>query len=145
MKIFKEFKEFISRGNVLDLAVGVIIGGAFTSIVNSLVKDLFMPVLGLLTGGMDFSSLNIQLGTGENAATLNYGAFIAAIINFLLISIVIFLFIRVVNRLKRKKKEEDALPASPDVKECPFCKSEIASAAVRCPHCTSLLDEAQAG
>ena len=99
MKAFiKEFKEFISRGNVMDMAVGVIIGGAFTAIVTSLVNDVMMPVLSLLTGGFDFTALCIVLGEGEGAATLNYGAFIAAVINFLLIAIVIFLLVKVLNK-----------------------------------------------
>ncbi|MBQ8592063.1 MAG: large-conductance mechanosensitive channel protein MscL [Lachnospiraceae bacterium] len=135
MKTFmKEFKEFISRGNVMDMAVGVIIGGAFTAIVNSLVNDIFMPVLSLITGGIDFSSLAIVLGNGENAATLNYGAFIAAVINFLLIALVIFVLIKVLNKLSRKKPEA---PAAPTTKTCPFCKETISIEATKCPHCTS--------
>ncbi len=138
MKTFvKEFKEFISRGNVLDMAVGVIIGGAFTSIVNSLVGDVMMPLLSLLTGGFDFTRLALVLGEGEGAATLNYGAFIAAVINFLLIALVIFLFIKFINRIKPKKKAE---PKAVTTKECPFCREKIALGASRCPHCTSQLD-----
>lgn len=136
MKTFMaEFKKFVARGNVMDMAVGIIIGGAFTAIVTSLVNDILMPVLSLLTGGFDFSALCIVLGEGENAATLNYGSFIAAIINFLLISLVIFMLIRTINKLSAKK--EEAAPAA--TKECPFCKEQIAVAAVRCPHCTSEL------
>ena len=120
----------------MDMAVGIIIGGAFTAIVTSLVNDILMPVLSLLTGGFDFSSLCIVLGKGENAATLNYGSFIAAIINFLLISLVIFMLIKSINNLSAKKDEEEA-PAT--TKECPFCKEQVAAAAVRCPHCTSEL------
>ena len=98
MKSFiKEFKEFISRGNVMDMAVGIIIGGAFTAIVTSLVNDVIMPLISLLTGGLDFSELSVALGEGEGAATLNYGAFIAAIINFLLIALVIFIIIKISN------------------------------------------------
>ena len=93
-KFLNEFKQFAMRGNVLDMAVGVIIGGAFTAIVNSLVNDMLMPLLSLLTGGFDFSGLCIALGEGENAATINYGSFISAIINFLLIALVIFLIIK---------------------------------------------------
>ena len=137
MKAFMtEFKKFIARGNVMDMAVGIIIGGAFTAIVTSLVDDILMPVLSLLTGGFDFSALCIVLGEGENAATLNYGAFIAAIINFLLISLVIFMLIKSINKLSVKKDKEEA-PAT--TKECPFCKEQVAVAAVRCPHCTSEL------
>lgn len=138
MKAFiKEFKEFISRGNVMDMAVGVIIGGAFTAIVTSLVNDILMPVLSLITGGLDFTSLCIVLGEGENAATLNYGAFIAAIINFLLIAFVIFLLVKMINNFSRKKKEEEPAPVT--TKTCPFCKEEISIDATRCPHCTSEL------
>ncbi len=139
MKAFmKEFKEFISRGNVMDMAVGVIIGGAFTAIVNSLVNDMLMPLLSLLTGGFDFSALHIALGEGEGAATINYGSFISAIINFLLIALVIFLIIKAINKVSRKKKEE---PAAATTKECPYCKEQIAIEATRCPHCTSELNQ----
>ena len=140
MKTFwKEFKTFISRGSVMDMAVGIIIGGAFTAIVNSLVNDLVMPLLSLLTGGFDFTKLSVVLGSGEGAATLNYGLFISAVINFLLIAFVIFCLIKSINKMKDKiqKKEEEA----PTTKACPFCKSEIDIAATRCPHCTSQLDE----
>lgn len=132
--IMKEFKEFISRGNVMDMAVGVIIGGAFTAIVTSLVNDILMPVISLLTGGMDFSSLCIVLGQGEEPATLNYGAFISAIINFLLIAIVIFAIVKALNKLK---KEEPVVEEAPTEKECPYCKSMIKIDATKCPHCTS--------
>lgn len=135
--LIKEFKEFISRGNVMDMAVGVIIGGAFTAIVNSLVNDMLMPLLSLLTGGFDFSGLSIALGEGENAATINYGSFISAIINFLLIALVIFLIIKAINKVSRKKKEEAPVPTT---KECPYCKEQIAIEATRCPHCTSKLE-----
>ena len=134
----KEFREFISRGNVLDMAVGVIIGGAFTAIVNSLVGDIMMPLLSLLTGGFDFTSLSISLGEGEGAAALNYGAFIEAIINFLLIALVIFLLVKGMNRLK---KENEKKPEPVTTKDCPFCKEKIALEAVRCPHCTSVLED----
>ncbi|MBQ6575694.1 MAG: large conductance mechanosensitive channel protein MscL, partial [Lachnospiraceae bacterium] len=135
MKSFwKEFKAFISRGSVMDMAVGIIIGGGFTAIVNSLVNDLVMPLLSILTGGYDFTKLSVVLGSGDNAATLNYGLFISAVINFLLIALVIFCLIKGLNKMKDKiqKKEED----EPTVKVCPFCKSEIDIAATRCPHCT---------
>ena len=106
MKNFiKEFKEFISKGNVMDMAVGVIIGGAFTAIVTSLVDDIIMPLISLLTGGMDFSGLSIALGSGEGAATFNYGAFITAVINFLLIAFVIFSVIKAMNKFNKKKDE----------------------------------------
>ena len=138
-EFWKEFKTFISRGSVMDMAVGIIIGGAFTAIVNSLVNDLVMPLLSLLTGGFDFTKLTVVLGSGEGAATLNYGLFISAVINFLLIAFVIFCLIKSINKMKDKiaKNEEE----SPTVKVCPFCKSEISIDATRCPHCTSQLDE----
>lgn len=136
-KIFNEFKTFISRGNVIDMAVGVIIGSAFTAIVNSLVEDLLNPLLGLITGGVDFSTLSITLGEGENAAVLAYGSFLSAIINFLLIAVVLFMIIRTINKLHRNKIED--VPAEAKTKICPFCKSEIAVDASRCPHCTSEL------
>ncbi|CDD46705.1 large-conductance mechanosensitive channel [Firmicutes bacterium CAG:534] len=137
---FAEFKKFIARGNVMDMAVGVIIGGAFTAIVTSLVDDVMMPLLSLITGGLDFSSLCIVLGEGEMAATLNYGSFIAAVINFLLIAFVIFLLIKGLNKLSRKKEAE---PAPAVTKICPYCREIIQIGASRCPHCTSKLEENQ--
>lgn len=137
MKTFmKEFKEFISRGNVMDMAVGIIVGGAFTAIVNSLVNDVVMPLISLLTGGMDFSSLCIVLGEGEEAASLNYGAFIASVINFLLIALVIFCLIRAINKVAKKKEETP----EPTTKVCPHCQETISIKATRCPHCTSELE-----
>ena len=139
MKQFiKEFKDFISRGNVMDLAVGIIIGGAFTSIVSSLVNDIINPLLGLF-GGMNFDQLKINL-LGE--VTLYYGKFITAVINFLILALVIFVIIKVMNTAAAKfvQKEEDK-EEEDDTKTCPFCKSQIAADAVRCPHCTSILDE----
>ena len=134
-KFAEEFKKFISRGNVMDMAVGVIIGGAFTAIVNSLVNDVMMPILSIITGGLDFSALCIVLGEGEGAATLNYGAFIAAIINFLLIALVVFMLVKAINKFMPKK---EAAPVT--TKDCPYCKSKIAKDATRCPHCTSQLE-----
>ncbi len=136
MKLFKEFKEFISKGSVLDMAVGVIIGGAFTAIVNSLVNDVFMPLLGLLTGGVNFANLSIRLGDGETDV-LAYGSFISAVINFLLIALVLFFVIKAINKLRSLRKVEEAPP--PPARLCPYCKSEIDPAATRCPHCTSEL------
>lgn len=137
-----EFKEFIARGNVMDLAVGVIIGGAFQSIVNSLVNDMIMPVISLLTGGVNFSNWVIRIGSGEND-TIKYGNFITAVINFLLMALVIFCFVKVMNNLasrteKLLKKEEEA-SAAPATKICPYCMSEIPIAATRCAYCTSEL------
>lgn len=134
-----EFKKFILRGNVLDMAVGVIIGGAFTAIVTSLNKDILTPLLGLI-GGTDFSHLMVKLGEGEEAPALMYGNFITAIINFLITALVIFIFIKIINGISAKfaKKEEAAAPTT---KTCPYCKSSIAIEATRCPHCTSMLEE----
>lgn len=137
-KFMEEFKAFISRGNVMDMAVGVIIGGAFTSIVNSLVNDIINPILGIF-GGLNFSEYSIKL-SGD--ATLYYGNFITAVINFLIMALIIFLLVKVMNKMAAKvapKKEE--VPEAPTTKECPFCKSEISIEATRCPHCTSVLEE----
>ncbi len=145
-----EFKKFIMRGNVIDLAVGVIVGGAFQAIVKSLVDDLVMPVISLATKGLDFSKLFVALDGQEYAtleaaqeagvAVLTYGNFISAVINFLIMALVVFCIVKAINGVadKAKKKEEEA-PAAPTTKECPFCKSEIAIEATRCPHCTSEL------
>ena len=135
---FEEFKKFISRGNVMDMAVGVIIGGAFQNIISSLVNDIVMPVLSLITGGMDFSSYCIKLGEAEDAASINYGSFITYIINFILMALVVFCLVRAMNKIsERNAKPEE--PKAPTTKVCPFCKSEIAIDATRCPHCTSEL------
>ena len=145
-KFFNEFKQFISRGNVMDMAVGVIIGAAFQSIINSLVNDVVMPCLSVITGGTDFSEWKLTLVEAVSeeipAVTLNYGNFINAVINFLLMALVIFCFIKVMNTITSKlqpKKEEE--PAAPITKKCPYCASEIAIEATRCPHCTSELSE----
>ena len=135
-KFMSEFKEFISRGNVMDMAVGIIIGGAFTSIVSSIVEDIINPILGIF-GGMNFDQLHIKL-LGE--ATLNYGKFISAILNFLIMALIVFIIMKTMNRMVEKFKKEEA-PAAPTTKVCPFCKSEIAIDATRCPHCTSVLEE----
>ncbi len=135
----EEFKKFITRGNVMDMAVGVIIGGAFSTISASLNTDIISPILALF-GGVDFSHLVIQLGTHEEAPLLKYGSFITAIINFLITAFVVFLLIKGINTLSDKltpKKEE--VPAAPTTKKCPYCMSEIAIEATRCPHCTSQL------
>ena len=132
-----EFKKFIMRGNVMDMAVGVIVGGAFTSIVNSLNKDVLTPILGIF-GGMDFSHLTITLGTNETAPVLMYGNFITAVINFLITAFVIFCIVKGMNILnERFTKKEEEKPAVPTTKECPYCKSTISIQAVKCPHCTS--------
>lgn len=137
-KFLKEFKIFISRGNVMDMAVGIIIGGAFTSIVTSLVNDIINPILGIF-GGMNFDQLSVKL-FGE--ATLSYGKFLTAVVNFLIMALIVFCIVKAMNTASEKlgrKEEEEA----PDTKECPYCKSKIALAATRCPQCTSVLDSAQ--
>lgn len=136
-----EFRKFITRGNVLDMAVGVIVGGAFTSIVTSLNADILTPLLGIF-GGTDFSYLTVTLGSGENAPVLNYGNFITAVINFLITALVIFCLIKGINAIgDRVKKKEPEAPAAPTTRKCPYCLSEIPLEAVRCPHCTSHLEE----
>jgi large conductance mechanosensitive channel len=144
--MWKEFKEFIMRGNVLDLAVAVIIGGAFGKIVTSLVNDIVMPPIGLVLGRVDFSNLFIDLsGQGYTsladaqavgAPTINYGIFLNTLIDFLIVAFAIFLVIRAVNRLQRKKEQA---PTEPDSKECPHCFTTIPIKATRCPNCTSQL------
>lgn len=147
-----EFKLFLMRGNVIDLAVGIIIGGAFQAIVKSLVDNIIMPVISLLTGGIDFTNLYVVLkgdvpkGTTLAAAkelgasTLNYGMLIGAVINFIIIGFVIFMIVKIINKISEKAKKPE--PKSPAVvKECPFCKTEIHIDATRCPSCTSELAE----
>jgi len=147
--MFKEFKEFAMRGNVLDMAVGIIIGGAFGTIVKSMVSDVLMPPVGLALGNVDFSNLFVVLKDGANAAapyasladakeagavTINYGLFINSVVSFVIVAFCVFLLIRSMNRLKR---EEEAPPAEPTTRDCPFCYSTIALKASRCPQCTS--------
>jgi large conductance mechanosensitive channel len=144
MLMFKEFKEFVMRGNVMDLAVGVIVGAAFGKIVGSLVNDVLMPVIGLLLGGFDFSNLFVILGQGTFAtiadakkagvATLNYGVFLNTIIEFLIVAFAIFMVVKQVNRLKRPEPA-----AAPTTKDCPQCATAIPIAAKKCPNCTSAL------
>lgn len=147
----QEFKAFISKGNVIDMAVGVIIGAAFKAIVDSLVKDIIMPLISGIVGGLDFSNWFIALDGNKyetlaaaqeaGAATLNYGSFITAVINFLIMAFVIFMMIKVMNALMdRRRKPAAAAPEAPQTKTCRFCKSEIAIDALRCPHCTSNLE-----
>ena len=146
-KFLNEFKEFAMRGNVVDMAIGVIIGGAFGKIVTSLVNDLFMPLIGLITGGVNVSNMFIQLGGRDTiyssldaakeagVATFNYGNFIQTVIDFILVALCLFLVIKAMNKMKKKEEPAPAKPA----RKCPFCKSEIADDATRCPHCTSEL------
>lgn len=150
-KFTTEFKEFISKGNALDLAIGVIIGGAFGAIINSLVEDLIMPVIGMLLGKINFTDLFIQLNRSAvtipagttlaaareaGAVVFAYGSFLMTIVNFLIIALVIFLLVRAINKMRKPAAAPAAAPAT---KVCPFCKTEIPLEATRCPHCTSQL------
>ena len=151
--MLKEFKEFAMRGNVVDMAVGIIIGGAFGTIVKSLVSDVLMPPIGLLLGNVNFSNMFLTLKGGDvagpyatpeaaadaGAVTVNYGMFIDNIISFLIVAFAVFMLIRSINRLK--KKEEEA-PPPPDKKDCTFCFTSVPIKATRCPHCTSELGAA---
>jgi large conductance mechanosensitive channel len=142
--VLKEFREFAMRGNVLDLAIGVIIGGAFGKIVTSFVNDIIMPPIGLILGRVDFANLYVNMSGGKyasladaqaaGAVTFNYGAFLNTIIDFMIVAFVIFLLVRQVNKLQKPAAAAPAL-----TKECPFCISAIAIKATRCPHCTSQL------
>jgi large conductance mechanosensitive channel len=148
--MFKEFKEFAMRGNVIDLAVGIVIGTAFGTIVKSLVSDIIMPPIGLLLGKVDFTNLFAVLKTGAKAAapytslteaqaagavTINYGMFINTIINFIIVALAIFMVIRSMNKFKKP----EAIPAEPNTKDCPYCLISVPIKATRCPHCTSEL------
>ena len=142
--MIKEFREFVMRGNVLDLAIAVIIGGAFGKIVTSFVNDVIMPPIGLLLGGVDFTNLFIALdgklyesldaAKAAGAATINYGVFLNTVIDFIIVAFVIFLIIKSANRMKKQ-----APVAEPTTKECPYCSTTIPLKAVRCPNCTSQL------
>lgn len=157
--MLKEFKEFATRGNIMDLAVGVVLGGAFQKIINSLVEDIIMPCVSMLTGKVDFSDMVITIGN----TSIRYGNFITAIVNFIIIAFSIFLVVRYINKLNRKmeniklgklddlvskvskkdkkeKKKQEAVP-EPTEKICPYCFSEINIKATKCPHCTSSLEE----
>jgi large conductance mechanosensitive channel len=146
--MLKEFREFTLRGNVLDMAIGIIIGAAFGKIITSFVNDILMPPIGLLLGNVDFSNLFISLSgqpyatleeaQAAGAATINYGLFINTVLDFVIVAFVVFLLVRQVNRLRR---EEEAPPAEP-TKECPYCLSVVPLKATRCPHCTSELEAA---
>lgn len=138
-KMLKEFKEFISRGSVMDMAVGIIIGGAFTNIVSSFVKDIINPILSIF-GGVNFDKLELRLT--ENV-TLKYGSFLTAVINFLIMAGVLFIIIKVANNIASKLviKKKEVEEKTPTIKVCPFCKTEIAIDAIRCPNCTSILEE----
>ena len=156
--MLKEFKEFALKGNIMDMAVGVVIGGAFQAIVNSLVSDIIMPLISVATGKVDFSDMMITVGD----ASIKYGNFITAIVDFLIIAFSIFLVVRYINKLnkikelggglaskldkngrliKNKKNKEEEVPAEPETKVCPYCLTEVKYHAKRCPHCTSELSE----
>lgn len=158
--MWKEFKEFATKGNVIDLAIGVIIGGGFQSIVNSLVNDVIMPAISIVTGKIDFNDMMFTIGS----TSIKYGSFITNVINFLIMAFCVFLIVRYINKLnktleekskefnkklekegkffKKKKKKEVPTPTPvPTTKICPFCLSEINIKAIRCPHCTSCLEE----
>ena len=154
--MLKEFKEFAVRGNVIDLAVGVIIGAAFGTVVKSLVDDIIMPPIGMLLGGVDFANLFLILREGKvagpyatlaeakeaGAVTVNYGVLANNVVSLIIVAFVIFLLVRGINRLRREK---EAPPAAPTTKDCPFCATAIPIKASRCPHCTSDLAGARAG
>ncbi|OMF32644.1 mechanosensitive ion channel protein MscL [Paenibacillus sp. FSL H8-0548] len=156
MKIVKEFKEFAMKGNVIDLAVGVIIGGAFGKIVTSLVNDMIMPPIGRLIGGIDFKDLTIPLYTKEGEAvfkvanpdavvpSIAYGQFINVMIDFLIVAFCIFMLVKVINILRRNEKKEVA-PVEATEKECPYCLSNVPIKATRCKHCTSQLEATARG
>lgn len=147
-KLLSEFRQFAARGNVIDLAVGVIIGGAFGKIVTSIVNDIIMPPFGVITGKVDFKNLYINLSGTEypsldaakaaGAATINYGAFINVIIEFIIIAFALFLLIKQINKLQKMGKKEEE-KKDPTEKDCPFCFTHISIKATRCPHCTSEL------
>jgi large conductance mechanosensitive channel len=140
--MLKEFREFALKGNVVDMAVGVIIGGAFGKIVTSLVNDVIMPPIGMLIGSLDFSKLSVELGKGPAPdhvpVVLRYGAFLNTVVDFLIVAFCIFLVVRQMNRFTRKLGP----PAAPATKDCPRCATPIPSKATRCPHCTSELNAA---
>jgi large conductance mechanosensitive channel len=153
MKLFDDFKKFAMRGNVLDMAVGVILGAAFGKIVTSMVTDVIMPPIGLVLGKVDFSGLFINLSgksyatlveaKAANAATLNYGIFINSVIDFLIVAFVVFLLVQQFNRLMERTQKAEA-PAAPSTRDCPYCKLAVPLGATRCAHCTSDLKPATA-
>ena len=150
--MWKEFKEFAMKGNVIDLAIGVVIGGAFGKIVTSLVNDIIMPVIGRLVGKVDFSNLYINLSGQQfnslqeaqaaGAATINYGLFLNNLINFLIIAFSIFIVIKQINKLKNFTMKKEEVKVEATEKDCPYCCTKIDIKATRCPHCTSVLEEA---
>ncbi|MEW5931514.1 MAG: large conductance mechanosensitive channel protein MscL [Gemmatimonadota bacterium] len=150
-RIVDDFRTFVSRGNVVDLAVGIVIGAAFTTVVKSFVDDVLMPPIGVLTGGVDFADLYVNLSGGSyasleearaaGAATVNYGVFLNNVIAFLIVALAVFLIVQAYNRMR---VDTDAGPAEPTDRECPFCRFKVPLAASRCAHCTSELTPAAA-
>lgn len=148
MTVWREFKKFVARGSFFDLAVGIVIGAAFSTVVNSLVKDVLMPPIGLLTAGADFSELYVNLSgqeyaslaeaTRAGAATINYGAFVNNLIAFLIVAAVLFLIVRQYNEITERFQAEPT-PASPTEKVCEYCRAKVPIEATRCQHCTSEL------
>ena len=146
-KFLTEFKEFAVKGNMMDMAVGVIVGGAFGALVTALIDNILMPIISLVTGGIDFANWFVALDGSKyatlaeaqeaGAATLNYGLFISAIINFVILAFVVFMIVKAMNKLRKPAEE---VPEEPTTRICPYCQSEIAIAATRCPHCTSELE-----
>lgn len=149
--MLEEFKKFAVRGNVVDMAVGIIIGGAFSTIVKSLVADVIMPPIGLALGGVDFANLMLVISEGTTpmpyltvadakaagAVTINYGMFLNSVISFIIVAFAVFLLVKGINRLREQEKKEEAVPAAPTTKDCPYCVTSIPIAATRCPQCTS--------
>ena len=152
-KFFAEFKEFISRGSVMDLAVGVVIGAAFQGIIKSLVDDVIMPFISLITGGIDFANWFVVLGDNPDGlktleelktagiATFSYGNFISAVIYFIILAFVVFLLVKAIARVRNLVPKKEEAPAAPTTKKCPYCCTEIDIKATRCPHCTSDIKE----
>lgn len=159
MAILKEFREFISRGNVLDMTVGIVVGTAFAAIAKSLASDVIMPPVGLVLGKVDFGNLFLVIREGSKdgpyatladaqavgAVTLNYGVFLNTVVSFLIVALAVFLIVRFVNRLHRKQVVAEVAPAPVATRACPFCRLDVSPQAVRCPHCTSHLEEQPAG
>lgn len=135
----KEFKTFALKGNVLDMAIGIIIGANFSKIVDSLVKDIMMPPFGMILGKVDFSDLKLSLGTEADAATINYGAFLNTVISFAIVAFAVFLLVKAVNKLKAKEEAASTPAPAPTTKKCPYCCMDVDLKAKKCPYCTSAL------
>jgi large conductance mechanosensitive channel len=150
-KLLKEFRDFAIQGDAMSMAVGIMIGGAFSKIVSSVVNDLFMPIIGRITGGVDFSDLFIALdgnryttlaqATEAGAPTFAYGNFITTVIDFILLALCVFLFVKGINALKAKTMKPASAAPAPKPRLCPYCFGEVHEGATRCPHCTSVLEK----